>query len=55
MRRLFWPALTLLGVGVGFVAGLVIAPELPEAARWAIGIAVVLIFAAVWAVGRRAH
>ena len=52
LRRLAWTALILFGICIGFVAGLVIAPELSEAARWAMGIAVVAIFAVSWAVRR---
>jgi hypothetical protein len=52
-RRLFWTALTVLGVCVGFFSGLTIAPELSPAVRWAFGIGVVAVFAVSWVVNRR--
>ncbi len=53
LQELGWRGLTILGVVVGLFVGLVIAPELPAWTRWALGIAVVVLFIATLILKRR--
>jgi small basic protein len=46
LRELGWTGLIILGVFVGLLIGLAVAPELPGWAPWALGIAVMAVFAA---------
>jgi hypothetical protein len=48
-----WTGLTILGALIGLFMGLAIAPELPGWVPWALGIAVVAIFAVSWFLKRR--
>ncbi len=53
LQELSWTGLTILGVFVGLFIGLAIAPELPSEVSWALGAAVVAIFAVSWFLKRR--
>ena len=48
LQELSWSGLTILGTFVGLFIGLAIAPELPAWVPWALGGAVVVIFAVSW-------
>ena len=53
LQELSWTGLTILGVFVGLLIGLAIAPELPGWAPWALGSAVAAVFAVNWLLKRR--
>lgn len=53
LQEFGWTGLTILGTLVGLFIGLAIAPELPAWVPWMLGIAVVVIFAVSWFLGRR--